>query len=81
VQQSGNAGKITMVGFDLLPQTAEFVKSGVVDFTISQNPSEQGYQAVKVLADFLKKGTKIDGVDTGAQIIDAKNLADATVEG
>ncbi|WP_025157886.1 substrate-binding domain-containing protein [Leifsonia aquatica] len=81
VQQSGNAGKITMVGFDLLPQTAEFITQGVVTFTISQNPSEQGYQAVKVLADFLKKGTEISGVDTGAQIIDAKNLSDATVEG
>lgn len=81
VQQSGNAGKITMVGFDLLPQTAEFITQGVVTFTISQNPSEQGYQAVKVLADFLKKGTEVKGVDTGAQIIDAKNLSDATVEG
>ncbi len=81
VQQSGNAGKITTVGFDLLPQTAEFIKDGVMTFTISQNPSEQGYQAVKVLVDFLKKGTKISGVDTGAQIITKDNLSEATVEG
>jgi simple sugar transport system substrate-binding protein len=81
VEQSGNTGKITMVGFDLLPQTADFVKNGVVSFTISQNPEEQGYQAVKVLHDFLVDGTEISGVDTGAQFIDAENLADATVEG
>ncbi|WP_440709543.1 sugar ABC transporter substrate-binding protein [Herbiconiux sp. YIM B11900] len=81
VEQSGNAGKITMVGFDLLPQTADFVKNGVVSFTISQNPEEQGYQAVKVLYDFLKDGTPIEGVDTGAQIIDSSNLSEATVEG
>ncbi|RZI84098.1 MAG: LacI family transcriptional regulator, partial [Microbacterium sp.] len=81
VQQSGNAGKITMVGFDLLPQTADFVKNGVVSFTISQNPEEQGYQAVKVLHDFLTGGTEITGVDTGAQFITLDNLGEATVEG
>ena len=70
-----------MVGFDLLPQTADFVNNGVVSFTISQNPEEQGYQAVKVLVDFLKDKTAIKGVDTGAQFIDKSNIADATVEG
>lgn len=81
IAQSGNTGKIVMAGFDLLPQTAEFVKKGVVNFTISQNPSEQGYQAVKVLHDFLVKGTKPGGVDTGAQFITADNISEATVEG
>ncbi len=81
VQQSGNAGKIVMVGFDLLPQTADFITNGVVSFTISQNPEEQGYQAVKVLYDFLTAGTPITGVDTGAQFITLANIADATVEG
>ncbi|WP_258057274.1 hypothetical protein [Streptomyces rutgersensis] len=52
----------------------------VLDFTVSQNPAEQGYQAVKTLHDFLTEETKITGVDTGAQIITRDNLADATVE-
>jgi len=81
IDQSGNSGKITMVGFDLLPQTAEFVADGVVTFTISQNPAEQGYQAVKVLYDYLTDGIEIEGVDTGAQFIDIDNLSEATVEG
>ncbi|GAA2896484.1 sugar ABC transporter substrate-binding protein [Microbacterium esteraromaticum] len=81
VQQTGNTGKIAMVGFDLLPQTADFVRNGVVSFTISQNPEEQGYQAVKVLHDFLAEGTEIAGVDTGAQFITSDNLDEATVEG
>jgi simple sugar transport system substrate-binding protein/ribose transport system substrate-binding protein len=70
-----------MVGFDLLPQTAEFLEKGVVTFTISQNPEEQGYQAVKTLVDFLTEGTEITGVDTGAQFITKDNLGEATVEG
>ena len=81
VEQSGNKGKISMVGFDLLPQTAEFLANGVVTFTISQNPEEQGYQAVKSLYDFLANGTEITGVDTGAQFITKENLSEATVEG
>lgn len=81
VEQTDNTGKIAMVGFDLLPQTADFVKNGVVSFTISQNPQEQGYQAVKVLYDFLTDGTEITGVDTGAQFITLDNLSEATVEG
>ena len=81
VEQSGNTGKISMVGFDLLPQTAEFLEKGVVTFTISQNPEEQGYQAVKTLVDFLTEGTEITGVDTGAQFITKDNLGEATVEG
>lgn len=67
-------------GFDLLPQTAEYIESGVVDFTISQNPAEQGYQAVKVLHDFLEEGTEITGVNTGAQFVTQDNIGEATVE-
>jgi simple sugar transport system substrate-binding protein len=81
IEQSNNVGKIVMAGFDLLPQTAEFVQNGVVNFTISQNPGEQGYQAVKVLYEFLVNGTTPVTVDTGAQFITIENLSKATIEG
>lgn len=81
VQQSGKTGEITMVGFDLLPQTAEYIANDVVTFTISQNPAEQGYQAVQVLVDFLQGGSESTSVDTGAQFITLDNLSEATVEG
>jgi simple sugar transport system substrate-binding protein/ribose transport system substrate-binding protein len=80
VAQSGEAGDIAMGGFDLLTRTAEYIDEGVLDFTISQNPTEQGYQAVKVLHDFLTEGTEIEGMDTGAQFITRDNLDEATVE-
>ncbi|MER7745517.1 substrate-binding domain-containing protein [Streptomyces bacillaris] len=80
VAQSGKADTIAMGGFDLLTQTTEYIKSGVLDFSISQNPAEQGYQAVKVLHDFLTEGTEIKGVDTGAQFVTRENLADVAVE-
>lgn len=80
VAQAGKGDAIAMGGFDLLTQTSEYIQRDVLDFTISQNPDEQGYEAVKVLHDFLTKGTEITGKDTGAQIITRDNLADATVE-
>ncbi|MFF0448328.1 substrate-binding domain-containing protein [Streptomyces sp. NPDC004609] len=80
VAGSPDKDSIVMGGFDLLPQTAEYLTKGVVDFTISQNPTEQGYQAVKVLNDFLTKGTEITGVNTGAQFVTRENLGEATVE-
>ncbi|MEU6413645.1 substrate-binding domain-containing protein [Microbispora sp. NPDC046933] len=81
LQQSGKAGKIHAVGFDVQPQTVEYLKSGVVDLTISQGPAEQGYQAVKLLADFLKNGTEIKDVDTGALVVTPDNVASVPVEG
>ncbi|MBO4206755.1 substrate-binding domain-containing protein [Micromonospora echinofusca] len=81
LQQSGNAGKIHAVGFDVQPQTVEYLKSDVIDLTISQGPAEQGYQAVKLLADYLKNGTTIKDVDTGALVVTRDNVASVPVEG
>lgn len=78
--ESGNADQIAVVGFDVLTATAQYIDSGVVDFTISQNPAEQGYQAVKVLHDFAVDGTEISGVDTGSEFVTKENLDDTPVE-
>ena len=81
LEQSGNAGKIHSVGFDVQPQTVEYLKAGTVDLTISQAPAEQGYQAVKLLAEFVKNGTAITDVDTGVLVVTRDNIDDVPVEG
>ena len=81
LEQSGNAGKIHSVGFDVQPQTVEYLKAGTVDLTISQAPAEQGYQAVKLLAEFVKNGTEITDVDTGVLVVTRDNIDDVPVEG
>ncbi|WP_103500846.1 MULTISPECIES: substrate-binding domain-containing protein [Streptomyces] len=78
--ESGRADEIAVVGFDVLTQTAQYIERDVVDFTISQNPAEQGYQAVKVLHDFAVEGTEISGVDTGSEFVTKDNLDDTPVE-
>jgi LacI family transcriptional regulator len=43
----------TLIGYDLLEQTQQFLKKGVIDFLISQKPREQGYKSVMALFNYL----------------------------
>jgi LacI family transcriptional regulator len=49
---SRRAGRIKMICHDLLPKTVEFVKTGVVDFTLGQEPFLQGYMPVELLYEY-----------------------------
>ncbi|MCL4393305.1 MAG: substrate-binding domain-containing protein [Chloroflexi bacterium] len=73
VQRNGKKGQVTVVGFDLLPQTLQLVKDGDIASTIGQNPYEQGYDAVKLLVDAIH-GKAVQNVDTGAEVVDSTNI-------
>ena len=75
LEREGLAGDITMVGFDELPQTLEFIQNGVTVATVTQAPERQGYEAVRLLVDFLA-GEPISTIDTGIGVIDASNVED-----
>lgn len=81
IKQYDKVGEMHLIGFDLQSQTVENVKGGVADFTIGQAPQEQGYQAVKVLHDFIIDGEPITDVDTGADIYTSDNIDSAPEEG
>lgn len=81
VAQKQPGDDFILVGFDLQPQTVANIESGIAQFTIGQGPVEQGYQAVKVLHDFLVHGTQITDVDTGAEVFTKDNVATAPKEG
>ncbi len=44
-----NQEDIFLVGYDFLPQSIEYLKSGVIDFLICQKPQEQGYKGIMAL--------------------------------
>ncbi len=75
VTRSDKAGEVKVVGFDLLDQTVELVASGAVQATIDQAPERQGFEAVNLLARFLR-GETIDDLDTGVGIYTAENIAE-----
>jgi LacI family transcriptional regulator len=48
--------EIKLIGFDINTESRTFLKSGVIDFLITQKPFDQGAKAVKTLADYLLFG-------------------------
>lgn len=73
VQRNNLKGKVQVVGFDTNPSTLQLIKDGFIDATIYQDPYTQGYDAVKLLQDFVT-GKTIQSVDTGAVIVDSTNV-------
>jgi simple sugar transport system substrate-binding protein len=73
VQRNKKSGQIKVVGFDLLDQTVQLVKSGDIQATIDQAPEKQGYEAVDLLVKFLH-GEPIQSVDTGVGVYTKDNI-------
>lgn len=46
---------LKIISHDLVPETEALLKEGIIDFVISQNAREQGYQIVRQLFDYLVK--------------------------
>ena len=44
---------VRLVGYDLLERNIHFLREGVIDFLINQNPKKQGYRGIYALADLL----------------------------
>ncbi|MBK8023485.1 MAG: substrate-binding domain-containing protein [Chloroflexi bacterium] len=75
VQRNDLTGQVSIVGFDLLPQTVELVTAGVINATIDQAPERQGFEAVNMLVRFLG-GEPLTDVDTGVGIYTPENIAE-----
>ena len=45
--------KMHIIGFDAHENNAEYIKKGLIDFVIDQNPFDQGYLSVKILFKYL----------------------------
>lgn len=81
LKRNGLAGKIPVVGSDLLPQSRDQIISGALTATISQNPQRQGHDAVLVLNQIYAEGKMPPAhTDTGVEIIDKSNVADHPAE-
>ncbi len=75
IKREGLSDQVSVVGFDLLDTTLALVKSGDVKATIDQDPYKQGYEAIKTVYDALQ-GKEVKDVDTGALVVDSKNIDD-----
>jgi ribose transport system substrate-binding protein len=78
-QQSQNAKKIKMVGFDAWPMVVEGLRNGDLDSLIIQNPYKMGYEGVRAIISHLKGQPVPKEVDTGVELITAESLSDPKI--
>lgn len=66
---------IPLIGYDLIDQNINFLKSGEINFLINQNPKLQTYLGISYLSDFLVFGKKIERTNLlPIDIITVENL-------
>ncbi|MFE7215497.1 substrate-binding domain-containing protein [Streptomyces sp. NPDC057611] len=68
-------GRFANGGFDMTVPVLNGIKDGSVDFTIGQNPYAQGWVAAALLAQQIHPGYPSFTYDTGAEVVDAANVA------
>ena len=76
VREFGGAGKIVLVGYDMSEGIASLMREQAIDATICQEPFNQGYYSVKILADRLLEGRfpARDIINTKLEIVTRENL-------
>ncbi|MDP4086458.1 MAG: sugar-binding protein [Bacillota bacterium] len=63
-----------IIGFDTLPETLDYMKKGVIQATVVQEPYQMGYGAVKMMIDIIN-GKKVPSiVHTDTRIMRVKDL-------
>lgn len=79
LKESGQLGKVTVVGFDGDPVTLGGVKEGTIAGTVVQQPFVWAYQGMKMMAAYLK-GDKSVIPANGLDIIPTKIVDKSTVD-
>jgi ribose transport system substrate-binding protein len=78
LKESGQLGKIKVIGFDEDPITLGGVREGTIEGTVVQNPYEWGHQGMNLMAKYLKgdkSGVPADGlIIVPGQVIDKANV-------
>ncbi|GAB6100395.1 sugar-binding protein [Halanaerocella petrolearia] len=74
VKTKGLTDEVTIIGFDDMPQTLDYIREGTVYATIAQRPDLMGYQSVKQLLK-LSKGKEVPKYkDTGVEVVTKDNI-------
>ncbi|MEX0720268.1 MAG: LacI family DNA-binding transcriptional regulator [Balneolaceae bacterium] len=73
--ENKTAKDVVLAGFDLLEENATYLRKGVIDFIINQQPITQGYQALNQLINSLiQKKEKIPSQNIPIDIITSENI-------
>jgi ribose transport system substrate-binding protein len=80
LEKSKLAGKVHLVGFDVSDKLVRAVEAGEIDALVLQNPFKIGELTLHALVDHLRGKAVEKRTDTGAQILDRKNLAQPEIQ-
>jgi LacI family transcriptional regulator len=61
IQHAGKVGRVRVVCNDLLPEVERGMRENRIDFTIVQNPAQQGYRSLRILYELLFAGKQPEG--------------------
>lgn len=74
VDKYKKTNQVYIIGFDILPETLDYISKGAIKATVVQEPYEMGYRAVKMMIDLIE-GKKIPPVEhTNTRIMRAADL-------
>lgn len=80
LQNAQLAGKVKFVGFDSSELLIKGIQDNQIHALVIQNPEKMGYLGVKTLVESIQGKKVEERIDTGAMVIDAKNLATPEVQ-
>ncbi len=73
-------GKVKLIGFDASDPEIQYLKDGVVQGMVVQDPFKMGYEGVKAIAQIVRgQGAPPKRIDTGATLVTGANLSDPKV--
>ena len=59
IVELGRQKKLTVLSYDEIEPTRQLIRDGVIDFTIGQEPAEQGYRAIQILFDYFMSDRRL----------------------
>lgn len=74
LEESGNIGKIKLVGFDFSKDTITGLKNGSIQASMVQNPEKMGYDGVAAAYDNINGKEVPKHVDTGVKVVTVGEL-------
>jgi len=80
LQKSNLAGKLKFLGFDASDKLLSAVEAGQLEALVLQDPFNMGYLAVTTIVEHLRGKKVAPRADTGAQLVDARNLKDPKIQ-
>jgi ribose transport system substrate-binding protein len=75
IEQEGLQGKFANGGFDLVPGVLDALQKNTAQWSIAQNPYAQGWVTSALIHMAIENGYPPFSYDTGAEIVDATNIA------